>query len=130
MNTAFSSGVGAIAVTVLVTAAAAARGLWSPCGLSMISALNPFTERSRGHRFAGTALWFVIGSVLGGALLGAVGAVGALAMSSVAVAPVATGGLAEQFHRLCTSFDRVEPSLTLQGIRMAHEHLTGGLERG
>lgn len=43
---------------------------------------------------------------------------------------VATGGLAEQFQRLCTSFDRVEPSLTLQGIRMAHEHLTGGLERG
>ncbi len=43
---------------------------------------------------------------------------------------VATGGLAEQFQRLCTSFDRVEPSLTLQGIRMAHEHLMGGLQRG
>lgn len=43
---------------------------------------------------------------------------------------VATGGLAEQFKTLCTSFDRVEPSLTLEGIRLAHEHLTGGLERG
>lgn len=43
---------------------------------------------------------------------------------------VATGGLAEQFRTLCRSFDRVEPSLTLQGIRLAHEHLTGGLERG
>jgi type III pantothenate kinase len=43
---------------------------------------------------------------------------------------VATGGLAEQFKTLCTSFDRVEPSLTLQGIRLAHEHLTGGLDRG
>ena len=43
---------------------------------------------------------------------------------------VATGGLAEQFKTLCTSFDRVEPSLTLQGIRLAHEHVTGGLARG
>jgi len=43
---------------------------------------------------------------------------------------VATGGLAEQFKTLCNSFDRVEPSLTLQGIRLAHEHLTGGLDRG
>ncbi|HEX2781461.1 MAG TPA: type III pantothenate kinase [Gemmatimonadaceae bacterium] len=36
---------------------------------------------------------------------------------------IATGGLAEQFQPLCRSFDRVEPSLTLQGIRLAHEHL-------
>ena len=36
---------------------------------------------------------------------------------------IATGGLAEQFRPLCRSFDRVEPSLTLQGIRLAHEHL-------
>ena len=43
---------------------------------------------------------------------------------------VATGGLAEQFKALCSSFDRVEPSLTLEGIRLAHEHLTGGLRRG
>ncbi|MFL5561440.1 MAG: type III pantothenate kinase [Gemmatimonadaceae bacterium] len=43
---------------------------------------------------------------------------------------VATGGLAEQFKTLCTSFDRVEPSLTLQGIQLAHEHLTRGPERG
>ena len=43
---------------------------------------------------------------------------------------IATGGLAEQFASLCTSFDRVEPSLTLEGIRLAHELLTGGLERG
>jgi pantothenate kinase type III len=43
---------------------------------------------------------------------------------------IATGGLAEQFKPLCASFDRVEPSLTLEGIRLAHELLTGGLERG
>jgi type III pantothenate kinase len=33
---------------------------------------------------------------------------------------VATGGLAETFARLCESFDRVEPYLTLHGLRMAH----------
>jgi type III pantothenate kinase len=39
---------------------------------------------------------------------------------------VATGGLAEQFRSVCESFDRVEPSLTLHGIRLAYEHLTAG----
>ena len=37
---------------------------------------------------------------------------------------VATGGLATLFQPLCTSFDRVEPFLTLHGIRLAHAHLT------
>ena len=38
---------------------------------------------------------------------------------------IATGGLAEQFQPLCRSFERVEPYLTLHGIRLAHEHLAG-----
>lgn len=33
---------------------------------------------------------------------------------------VATGGLAELFKPLCSSFDRVEPDLTLLGIGLAH----------
>jgi type III pantothenate kinase len=33
---------------------------------------------------------------------------------------VATGGLAESMARLCRSFDRVEPDLTLEGLAMAH----------
>ena len=33
---------------------------------------------------------------------------------------IATGGLAETFAPLCSSFDRVEPYLTLYGLRMAH----------
>lgn len=33
---------------------------------------------------------------------------------------VATGGLAEALQPWCTSFDRVEPTLTLQGLRLAH----------
>lgn len=36
---------------------------------------------------------------------------------------IATGGLATVFQPLCTSFDRVEPFLTLYGIRLAHHHL-------
>jgi type III pantothenate kinase len=39
---------------------------------------------------------------------------------------VATGGLAETFARLCESFDRVEPYLTLYGLRMAHDLLVAG----
>jgi len=83
------------AVTALVTVAAAVRGIWSPCGLSMVSAINPFTERSRGNRYWLTALWFIAGSVLGGALLGVLAAVGAALWGSlagsVAVAAVAAG---------------------------------------
>ena len=33
---------------------------------------------------------------------------------------IATGGFADTMATLCTSFDRVEPHLTLQGLQMAH----------
>lgn len=73
----FGSPLLAVALLVL-SAGAAARGTWSPCGLSMISAINPFSERSRGHRYAMTVLWFAGGAVAGGAVLGGIGALGAL----------------------------------------------------
>ncbi len=76
---AYGSPVLAVAVLVLI-AAAAARGTWSPCGLSMISAINPFSEQSRGHRYWVTVLWFAAGSVAGGALLGTLGALGAVGL--------------------------------------------------
>src|SRR5579875_1705280 len=57
-------------VALLVAVAAAVRGMWSPCGLSMLTSLNPVSERSRGHRFWLTACWYVLGAVAGGALLG------------------------------------------------------------
>jgi type III pantothenate kinase len=38
---------------------------------------------------------------------------------------VATGGLAETMATLCSSFDRVEPHLTLQGLQIAHALLRG-----
>ena len=37
---------------------------------------------------------------------------------------IATGGLAELFKPLCSSIDRVEPYLTLHGLRLAYGHLT------
>jgi type III pantothenate kinase len=39
---------------------------------------------------------------------------------------VATGGLADTFAPLCQSFERVEPYLTLEGLRIAHGLLVGG----
>ena len=67
------------AVTAL---GAAARSTWSPCGLSMLSSITPFGERSRGHRYGATATWFILGSVLGGACLGGGAAAMAVAVRS------------------------------------------------
>ena len=58
------------ALAVAVATVAAVRGAWSPCGLSMLSSLNPVSERARGHRFWVTAAWYIAGAVLGGAVLG------------------------------------------------------------
>jgi type III pantothenate kinase len=37
---------------------------------------------------------------------------------------IATGGFAETMATLCTTFDRVEPHLTLQGLQLAHSLLS------
>ncbi len=52
--------------------AAAMRSTWSPCGLSMLASITPLAEAGRGNRYRATATWFVAGSTLGGATLGAV----------------------------------------------------------
>lgn len=62
---------------------AAARSTWSPCGLSMLSSITPFGERSRGHRYPATAAWFVGGAILGGATLGGLAAVLAIAVAEL-----------------------------------------------
>jgi MFS family permease len=69
------------ALILLVAVVAAARGTWSPCGLSMVSAINPLSERSRGNRYWLTTLWFVAGAGAGGAVLGLAGFVLALALT-------------------------------------------------
>ena len=57
-------------VALSVAAVSAVRGVWSPCGLSMLSSITPMTEAGRGNRFDVTASWFVVGSVVGGLSLG------------------------------------------------------------
>ncbi len=59
-----------ILVTALAAVASAVRSTWSPCGLSMLSTITPFSERGRGHSYRATATWFVAGATLGGATLG------------------------------------------------------------
>lgn len=72
-----------LAAGLLIALTAAIRGLWSPCGLSMISTITPMTEQARGNRFPVTATWFVLGATLGGATLGAVAAAGAAFVSAL-----------------------------------------------
>jgi hypothetical protein len=67
----------------VVAVAAAVRSTWSPCGLSVLSSITPFSERSRGHRYGITASWFVAGAVVGGACLGALAAGLTAALSSL-----------------------------------------------
>lgn len=83
-----------IVLALAVAFAAALRSTWSPCGLSMLSTITPMAERARGHRYGVTAAWFVVGGVIGGALLGAgaaglAAAVGALELSTTTVLGVA-----------------------------------------
>jgi hypothetical protein len=68
-----------VALAVIVAIAAAIRGTWSPCGLSMLSSITPLAEQSRGHRYRSTAAWFVVGGVVGGATMG----LGAAALAAV-----------------------------------------------
>lgn len=81
------------AIAVIVAAVAAARGTWSPCGLSMVSAINPLAERGRGNRYWLTTCWFVLGAVLGGLLLGLAAAVPAWLVSTLPGGLVARSGL-------------------------------------
>ena len=88
-----------IIAAVVVTAAAAVRSTWSPCGLSMLASITPLSEAGRGHRFRATAAWYVVGSILGGASLGlcvagATVAVDAISLTSREVILVALGASA------------------------------------
>ncbi|MEZ5203928.1 MAG: hypothetical protein R2701_05995 [Acidimicrobiales bacterium] len=73
-------------IALAVAVISAVRGVWSPCGLSMLSSITPMTEAGRGHRFASTATWFTVGGVVGGLSLGAVAAGGAAAIGALGLA--------------------------------------------
>ncbi len=66
-----------VVVATVLAVVAAVRGMWSPCGLSMLATMTPMSERLRGHRFATTATFFIFGALLGGASLGGAAALGA-----------------------------------------------------
>ncbi|HEX6945783.1 MAG TPA: hypothetical protein VF246_00300 [Acidimicrobiia bacterium] len=76
-------------VAVLVAAVAAVRGTWSPCGVSMLSAITPLTESGRGNRYWVTVGWFLLGTLFGGATLGLVAAGGAALVGALGLSPQA-----------------------------------------
>jgi MFS family permease len=76
-----------VALAVACAVVAAVRSTWSPCGLSMLSTITPMGERARRYTFGGTAAWFIIGAVLGGATLGAVSALLAAGVSTLDLDP-------------------------------------------
>ena len=60
---------------LVLAVATAVRSTWSPCGVSMLSVITPLQEQGRGNRFRATALWFLLGATVGGAMLGGLMAV-------------------------------------------------------
>ena len=78
---------------VVIAVVAAIRGTWSPCGVSMLSSMTPLSENGRGNRYWATVTWFLLGSVLGGATLGAVAALGALVVAATEMSPAASAVL-------------------------------------
>jgi hypothetical protein len=81
-------------VGIVVALAAAARSTWSPCGLSMLSTITPLSESGRGHRYAGTATWFVVGAVAGGATLGCGAALLAAGVAAAGPSPAMASAVA------------------------------------
>jgi hypothetical protein len=79
---------------LVVAAVSAVRGVWSPCGLSMLSSITPMTESGRGNRFDVTASWFVAGSVVGGLSLGGLAAAGAAGLDVVGLGVSTRVGIA------------------------------------
>ncbi len=78
-------------LTFVVSATAAARSTWSPCGRSMLSTITPMGERGRRGHYTSTAAFFVLGSLVGGAALGAAAVVVALGFAALGLPALATG---------------------------------------
>jgi hypothetical protein len=83
-----------IVIALVLAVVAAVRGVWSPCGLSMLSSLNPVSEAARGNRYWLTTVWYVVGGAIGGAVLGAGCALGALALDRLHPASVVVWAIA------------------------------------
>jgi hypothetical protein len=79
---------------LLVASISAIRGVWSPCGLSMLSSITPMAEAGRGNRFSVTAAWFVVGGILGGLSLGVIAAGGAALVDVTGASDATRWGIA------------------------------------
>ena len=88
-----------------VAAISALRGVWSPCGLSMLSSITPMTEAGRGNRFNVTAAWFVFGGILGGLSLGLLAALAAVGVGALGLSDAALVGLAAALAVITASID-------------------------
>jgi MFS family permease len=108
-------GAAPVVVTVGIVVVAAARGVWSPCGLSMVSAINPMSEHSRGNRYWITACWFIAGSLIGGAVLGGIGALGAAFIGMIPVTSSVTLLLAALSCLICRLSDSGSVAFRLPG---------------
>ncbi len=82
-----------VVLGLLVASVSAVRGVWSPCGLSMLSSITPMTEAGRGNRFGVTARWFVVGGVVGGLTLGLLAAGGAVLLALADLSDQARWGI-------------------------------------
>jgi len=94
-----------VVLGVVVALAAAVRSTWSPCGQSMLSQLTPVGEASRGYRYRTTAIWFVTGAIVGGAMLGGVMAAVAAAVSALDASSLVLLGLAAALAVLAAAVD-------------------------
>lgn len=92
-------------LALAVAAVSAARGVWSPCGLSMLSAITPMTEAGRGNRFNVTAGWFVLGAIVGGLSLGVLAAGAAAGLAALELATTSRVGIAAALAMACASID-------------------------
>jgi MFS family permease len=106
-----------IVLASVVAVAAAIRSTWSPCGLSMLSTITPIGERGRQHRYYSSVAWFIFGAVLGGATLGAGGALLALGIRDLDLSGGALMGIAAILAAVTLASD-----LQLGGFRLpAHK---------
>ncbi len=94
-----------LALAAVLAVAGAVRSTWSPCGLSMLSSMTPLSERARGHRYAATAAWFVLGAVAGGLTLGLGAAAAAWAVGWAGLSPALAMGFGAVVALACAAMD-------------------------
>jgi hypothetical protein len=96
---------------------AAVRSTWSPCGLSMLSSITPMGERARRYSYGGTAAWFVVGAVLGGATLGLGAAALAALVGALDLTPTTAVGIAAVLATVTAASDAQLGGYRLPGHR-------------